>query len=538
MFSVTRNTFVNGDVKLIRTEIKRNNITLPQHVAFHMKPKIDDTLHTKSGNESKSSTITQNKMIPAKAASNKGEKKSEVYVVNNGLLLLHPKKVVTVSGIKKSTEPILPAINYHVIKKMKGYANNTDVASKLLESHMKKRSLQNFGRKGERLRKVLSRELIRATRRVKNSAMDHGRIASIIHNHKITKRRPQRKYPSLDGKNSQVFDEVTAQYEKHPAEMTLKMKQSSKTKKTEIENPLFDSDQGENEEPKHFKRKHRKGFKRTSKNASKRIQSIKKIPDIKKYFDKLEDVPQYPRFGIRSFEGSVYPRFPISASEASIYPRFPERLDAFVTAKRYPAFELALKQYSRYPESEPALEFPRTERSLKRFSEFPHFEGIKPLDLEDAPRFPEATPIPEIKEIGDADKRTRSKRERIPMGAAYSLNNDANENDDDDDGDDDSDDAYSRNNDVFKNMYSDIEPIGSISHIHAPPEIPDIPDIPFLQEIPPLRGIKGIHPISPLKSIKSIGKTGATRSMPVAANDAAMIRSNNVNVKEEGKITG
>ena len=501
-----------------------------------MKPKLEDTFHTKSSNESKSSTVIQNKVVTAKAASNKGEKKSEVYVVNNGLLLLHPKKVVTVSGIKKSTEPILPAINYHVIKKMKGYANNTDVASRLLESHMKKRSLQNIARKGEKLKKVLSKKLIRAARRAKNPAMDHGRVASINRNYKITEKRSRRKHPSWHGKKSLVFDEVTTQYEKHPAELILKMKQISKKKKTEIENPLFDSDQGENEQPTQFKRKHRKGSKRTSKSVSKRIQSIKKIPDIRKYFDKLEDVPQYPRFGIRSFEGSVYPRFPISASEASIYPRFPERLDTFVAANRYPAFELALKQYSRYPESEPALEFPKTERSSKRFSEFPHFESIKPLELEDAPRFPEATPIPEIKEIGDADKRTRSKRERIPMGAAYSLNND--DDSDDDDGDDDDDDDYSRDSDIFKNMYSDIEPIGSISHIHAPPEIPDIPDIPFLQEIPPLRGIKGIHPISPLKSIKSIGKTGAARSTPVAANDAATIRSNNVNIKEEGKTAG
>eukprot|EP00112_Aurelia_sp_Birch-Aquarium-sp1_P006344 Seg1702.3 transcript_id=Seg1702.3/GoldUCD/mRNA.D3Y31 product="hypothetical protein" protein_id=Seg1702.3/GoldUCD/D3Y31 len=534
-FFVTRNTFVTGDVKLIRTEIKRNNITLPQHVAFHIKQKQDNTIHIKSVNETKPNTIPQNNMISAKTASNKGEKKSEVYVVNNGLLLLHPKKVVTVPGIKKSTEPILPAINYHVIKKMKGESNSTDFASKVLESHMKKRSLQNVVRKGERLRKVLSKELLRTARRVKNPTMDHGRITSINHNHKITKRRSQRKHLSMHGKKSLVFDKVITPYEEHPAEMTLEMKESSKKKKTEIENPLFDSDQGENEQQKHFKRKHRKGHKRTNKNASKRIQSISKIPDIRKYFDKIEDVPQYPRFGIRSFEGSIYPRFPLSASEASIYPRFPERLDAFVTANKYPAFESALKQYSRYPELGPALEFPRTERSLRRFSEFPHFEGIKPLELEDAPRFPEATPIPEIKEIGDADKRSRSKRERIPMGAADRFNDDDNDDADDDDGDDDDD--YTRNSDIFENMYSDIEPIGAISHIHAPPEIPDIPDIPFLQEIPPLHGIKGLHPISPLKSIKSIDKTGAARSMPAAANDAATIRSNNVNVKEEGNTT-
>ena len=541
-----------GEVQFVKAEIKRNNITLPQ------------TLINSASNQTISNKAKLNK---EKANTARGEKKSEFYVVNNGLLLLHPKKAITLPGVKKSIEPIPPsAVNYHVIKRTKSNSTEPSNVVKSIEKHLKRRSLfTRFWKKFGTARKH-SLENEGGERRI--GIIYHGRITSInkmtnlgerkvkllpssnqIKNHSLT---------SKDQKYKEVIDNSTSSLSVHG--ITDQTQRVQSAKRGNIENPLFDSDQKESMKAarkKQRRRKDRRAFKRMRESQGKQINPIRRIQNINNYFEKALSFHEYPRFAITPFQGHEYPRFPISQSALSTYPRFSLSPQEHQILHRFPIHPALLTIYPRYPFANPTAEFPRFEKGLKRFTEYPKFEEIKPVDIEDYPRFPEPKPIPEIKDIGDGNKRSKSKRGVMPVRRS-AINRLYYQNfyyhDDDDDDDDDDGDGDGDGNDDNRNGYNDesydhvrdtewymgqrtpfIAPIRPISHLHSPPAIPEIADIPFLAEIPSLHGIHSIKPISSIKLIPSSDMTGSSRTLPTGTKNIAKIQSNNVSIKDLSK---
>jgi len=560
----SKRTEVSCEVQFITAEIKRNNITLPHRLV------------SKASNSTHGNASSKNSIDKDKSKSSKGEKKSEVYVVNNGLLLLHPKKVVTIAGVKKSTEPDPPSsINYHVIKKLKNNGTNAKTSPHLVENHLRKRSLSIRFQKGNK--KIHGSKLEAAAKRLEIPVVSHGRIISVNKSNKFGKEN--NKIVSFFNNNKNR----THRERKHMVHSNENIKKlagmgrvrgssgigqfrgwsgmdqfrglsqvthEQNEKRADIENPLFDSDQAEYVQlvRNSKSQKEEPGIKRTRKSQKKEASSVKDIPDIKKYLDKPIKLHEYPRFVVQPFPGMEFPRFPLSLSALSVYPRFSLSPQNTQMVHRFPVHSAPLAMYPRYPYSKPAIQFPRYEKGVKRFTEYPRFEKIKPISQEEFPRFPEPKPIPEIQEIGEAEKRGKSKRGEILHSEGYStlkhfngntylsyINNENydEEGDDTDDDDDDDDDAYERRLETYMRQdYPFITPIGSITHIASPPGIPEIADIPFLPEIPPLHGIHGIRPISPIKSIPQSDKTGTSRSLPTEAKDIARIQSNNVSIKD------
>ena len=537
---MSRRTNILCEVQFVTAEIKRNNITLPR------------TVNTTALNATNTGDINKTTVDKDKAKPAKGEKKSEVYVVNNGLLLLHPQKMVTSSGVKKSTEPVPPpSINYHVIRKLKNNGTETNAAPNLLENHLRKRSLSiRFKRRRKKDSKHNS-DLVNAAKRLGIPNVSHGRIISVNRSDKLGKKshrilsffnhNKNHSYRDRTSKKDSNYNLSNAA-RRNRIRGSLDFTHKQNKKRTGIENPLFDSEQEEYLQLVKYKqpRDGQQPVKRTKKARRKGIAPIKKIPDIQKYFERPLELHEYPRFAVKPFPGKEFPRFPISSSALSIYPRFSLSPQNTQILHRFPILKAPLAMYPRYPYIHPVVEFPRFEKGLKRFTEYPRFEEIKPLSLEEYPRFPEPTPIPEIKEIGDAEKRGKSKRDEIAHREGYffkeyeniyKLNDDNDEENDDEEEEDD--ETYNRSTGAYVGLgYPSINPIGSISHIESPPGIPEIADIPFLPEIPSLHGIHGIKPISPIKSIPQSDKTGTSRSLPTEAKDIAKIQSNNVSIKD------
>ena len=551
----------------MKAEIKRNNITLPNAVTTaHSNATSVDNVNKASADKDK-----------AKPA--KGERKSEVYVVNNGLLLLHPQKVVTSSGVKKSTEPVPPpSINYHVIRKVKNNATDANLAANILENHLKKRSLSVRLRSRHKKKRQNPGAAI-AAKRLGIPSTYHGRIISVNKNNRLIHKKlsffnSNRNKPYKERTNIMKYSNNWKNF--GPSDQIRDLLDSiheQNEKRTGIASPLFDNDQEEYLRSVRHKTSEsgHKADKRTKKEAPSRgIAPIKEIPDIRKYFEKPLGFHEYPRFAVRPFPEGEFPRFPISPSALSIYPRFSLSPQNTQILHRFPIHPAPLLRYPRYPYINPVAQFPRFdnglkryteyprfENALKRYTEYPRFEEIKPLDLEEFPKFPEPKPIPEIKEIGDADKRGKSKRAEIfhrrdYLSSAYVTNrafyeegDDEHDNDNDDGDNDDEEEEDEGEEEDDENgramgahaghSYPLISPIGSISHIQSPPGIPEIADIPFLPDIPPLHGIHGIKPISPIKSIPQSEKTGTSRSLPTEAKDIAKIQSNNVSIKDLSK---
>ena len=554
---MSKRTEVSCEVQFIKAEIKRNNITLPNRL-------VSTASNATNGNASSKVSIDKDK-----SKLSKGEKKSEVYVVNNGLLLSHPKKVVTTAGVKKSTEPDPPSsINYHVIKKLKNNRTNTNTSPNLLGNHLRKRSLSIRFQIGSK--KARSSKLGAAAKRLGIPVVSHGRIISVNRSSKFGKK--SRKILSFfnhskirthrERKNKVHFNENIkklagkGRIRGSPGMAQIRslseVTHEQNEKRADIENPLFDSDQAEYVQLVRHSKSHKEqpGVKRTRKSQRKGPSSIKEIPDIKKYLDKPLKLHEYPRFVVQSFPGMEFPRFPISLPALSVYPRFSLSPQKTLIVHRFPVHSAPLAMYPRYPYSKPVVQFPRYEKGVKRFTEYPKFEEIKPIPLEEFPRFPEPKPIPEIEEIGNAEKRTKSKRGEILHNTGYPnlmhsnninyisyINNENYEEEGDDSyDDDDDDDAYERRLEThMRQGYPFIAPIGTIGHIASPPGIPEIADIPFLPEIPPLHGIHGIRSISPIKSIPQSDTTGTSRSLPTEAKDIARIQSNNVSIKDLNK---
>ena len=542
MILVPRSSNVKGEVQFVKAEIKRNNITLP-----------DKVINT-AGNETSVNKL--NKNINANAAKlAKGEKKSEVYVVNNGLLLLHPKKVITSSGVKKSTEPVPPpSVNYHVIRKLKNNGTGGETEPKLLESHLKKRSLASHPRKRFNSKR---KNFETGDKRLGIPNINHGRIISVNKISRQGKKNRQILAFSKHNRNrslkegplgsDDVMDNDISSDLIHGSSGFIKRQNE---KRTEVEDPLFDNQQEESLQLVRSRKVDgtRQASKRTKKSTKKGITPIKKIPNIQKYFEKPLQLHEYPRFEIKPFPGREYPRFPISPSALLVYPRFALSPQEVQLLHRFPIHPADLAFYPRYPHVTPVAELPRFEKGLKRFTEYPRFEEIKPINLEEFPRYPEPKPIPEIKEIGEADKRSKSKRGRIPKRdeskrtglpsiyrSSYDDYDDEGNGDDDND-DDDDDYDYAREMRSYMGQRNPfIEPIGSISHIESPPAIPEIADIPFLPEIPSIHGIHGIKPISSIKPIPNSEKTGSSRTMPAEAKNIARVQSNNVSIKDLSK---
>ena len=528
------------EVQFVTAEIKRNNITLPR------------TATTTASNATHAPEINKTNVYRAKPA--KGERKSEVYVVNNGLLLLHPQKVITSSGVKKSTEPVPPpSINYHVIRKLRNNGTEANAAPNLLENHLRKRSLSIRFRRRRKNHSKHNSNIGDAAKRLGIPIVYHGRILSVNRSDRLGKkshrilsffnRSKNRSYRDKTSKKD-YNDNLSNAARRNHIRGSIDFTHTQNKKRTGIENPLFDNDQEEYLQLVKYQQPNegQQSVKRTKKTRRKGVAPIKKIPDIKKYFEKPLELHEYPRFAVKPFPGREFPRFPISSSALSTYPRFPLSPQHTQILHRFPIRKAALAAYPRYPYIHTVIEFPRFENGLKRFTEYPRFEEIKPLNLDEYPRFPEPTPIPEIKDIGDAEKRGKSKRDEIAHREGYLINeyenirklsyNDDDDDNDDDDGDED-DETYNRSMGAYVGQgYPLITPIGSISHIESPPGIPEIADIPFLPEIPPLHGIHGIKPISPIKSIPQSDKTGTSRSLPTEAKDIARIQSNNVSIKD------
>ena len=526
-FQVAQTQKALTEVKFLKTEIKRNNISLPLASS-----------HSASTNTTSMSGVTINNAKGQTTLKDKGEKKSEFYVVNNGLLLLHPKKAVTLSGVKKSTEAAPPLINYHVIKRSRNNVTKTaDVISKGQESHLNKRSLSREARRS--VHPAIGQEMLRAARRLAIPGLYHGRIVSINRYQKSGKER-FKFYPSKLKKNSINGRRVYLE------------EKAFKSRKNETDNPLFDDEQEINLKLNGKENSHKRRKVSVAKKRTKSIPPIRNLPDIKEYFMKPDELHEYPRFGILPFEGQEYPRFPIRPMNAFIYPRFPESSQETEMLHRYPIEPANLAKYPRYPSFFPVKEFPRSEKGLKRFIEYPRFEEIKPLNLDEAPRFPrypEATPIPEIKDIGDADKRSghmsanvvskrhiiaKTKTGRAGLYGNYGYDDDDDEDSDDEDGDDDDNSHNYKDNPSdqwMRNWNGDltesIPPITHINHIRSPPSIPEIQDIPFLPEIPAL------HDIKPLKSIKPIPSADKTAQLRNLQNEkGAKFESNDVSVRD------
>ena len=380
------------------------NFMKPSEVAHlsHLAPKSVDSVQLESVSVEKVTNLNYTVSKPSQlnkdkvtlkrkeASSDKGERRTDVYQVNNGMLLSRPRKVITLTGVKKSFEPVPPGtVNYHVIKKSNVTAVNDIMMNNkellLGMTHLRRRSLIELNKNNRsdtdaNTKKDRALSLVNLKRTLLHNQNKKNGIPCYTINIDLSKRKlydlNSIKRCKMNAQSSSDLALKTRQIISRLKEIKPEELPLLKQKHQHIRKALSRA-RNNQRKLKHF-RTTEPDFQTRGIIASR--SKIEPIDNIKKDMGDLDIIIDYPRFPISNFAGKMYPRFRDEELKLIEFPRFPISKSAMKEFPLSPISRSRIKEYPRFPIiKSPLKEFPRFPLVLKRYPEPPGIPEIKPL---------------------------------------------------------------------------------------------------------------------------------------------------------------
>lgn len=344
---------------LLVTSLDFSNHTVTNNTSNLKVTSLDLNNHTAQANRSVTSLLPTGTTTLIRVADDSS--RSEIYKMNNGLMLLHAQRDHLGPEAKKSIllqKEASSSINYHVRSRTKGNdsANSFAEHEKKLEAklgnlpqvHQKKRSAVvpevNGYRKHSNTARLNKKRTYRHGKRDKWRSVIQGenKGGDVLKRSTYPAKNSKHKRDTYRGvldilKDESIIDDIvtpTSSFKllkKHDEKHGRLRRALSMMGSLSEDDPLFDADQPEEtlkreyeKRAQRIRKQHKKLGNLYNRGIEEDVQAIPPISDIKQSFDPIKPLEPYPRFP--EFHSAIghYPRFGVPDLKLMNYPRFGE----------------------------------------------------------------------------------------------------------------------------------------------------------------------------------------------------------------------